>query len=196
MINASRCATYFGQHAPQYHPVVTNARFETRADGKRYRTLTVNAAPLGAHAGSAAPLSIVYSRPRSSLKKLTNYLIAVFTSLGMFCGLATGWVALKVSRHALLPLPATAETIAAIDEKNLSQRIDEAKLPVELVPMTNRLNELLDAPRARVYPAQAVFGGCSARVAHAHPPLCSRRWRCRFAASATSAPSRRPSRAP
>jgi signal transduction histidine kinase len=132
-----------GEQAPRYRPVLTDARFETRPDGKRYRTLTVNAAPLGADAGTAAPLTITYSRPAWQFERLANYLIAVLTSLGMFCGLATGWVALKVSRHALLPLTRTAETIAAIDEKNLSQRIDEAKLPVELVPMTKRLNELL-----------------------------------------------------
>ena len=88
-------------------------------------------------------MTITYSRPAYQFERLSNYLIAVLTSLGMFCGLATGWVALKVSRHALLPLTQTAETIAAIDEKNLSQRIDETKLPIELVPMTKRLNEML-----------------------------------------------------
>jgi len=75
---------------------------------------------------------------------LLNYLLAVLTSMGVFCGFATAWVALKVSRAALSPLRETADVIAAIDEQNLSRRIDADKLPTELVPMTNRLNEMLE----------------------------------------------------
>jgi two-component system heavy metal sensor histidine kinase CusS len=134
--------TFTGVAEPEYQPVVTHRQFET-LQGQRYRAITVRAAPV-ARTGTPAPMMIVYRRSAEQFEKLTDYLIAVLTSLGMFCGLATGWVALKVSRAALLPLTRTAETIAAIDEKNLSQRIDEGQLPVELVPMTKRLNELLE----------------------------------------------------
>jgi signal transduction histidine kinase len=75
---------------------------------------------------------------------LLDYLLAVLTSMGIFCGFATAYIALKVSRAALSPLRKTADVIAAIDEKNLSRRIDEEKLPTELVPMTKRLNEMLE----------------------------------------------------
>ncbi len=125
-------------------PLLVNKTFEYRADGKRYRTVTVRAVTSAKRDAVSPAITIVYSRPAESFDKLTNYIIAVLSSIGAFCGLATGWVALKVSRAALRPLTETAEVIAAIDEKNLSQRIQSHKLPPELVPMTNRLNELLE----------------------------------------------------
>jgi signal transduction histidine kinase len=128
-----------------YEPVVTHRWFETRADGKRYRAITVGLIPAGAKPIlEPGATTITWSRPSKQFEDLADYLIMVLSSLGMFCGLATGWVALKVSRTALKPLTNTADVIAAIDEKNLSQRIDEQKLPVELVPMTHRLNEMLE----------------------------------------------------
>jgi len=142
--NGNDVRRFTGEVAPSLQPVVTNRKFEKHPDGQRYRTLTVALAPAGVKHPEPEPMTITYTRPAEQFEQLTDYLIAVLSTLGMFCGLATGWVALKVSRHALLPLTRTAETIAAIDEKKLSQRIDEHKLPVELVPMTKRLNELLE----------------------------------------------------
>ncbi len=86
----------------------------------------------------------MYSRPAEAFDRLIAYLIAVLSSVGTFCALATGWVALKVSRAALRPITKTADVISAIDEQNLSRRIESHQLPVELVPMTNRLNEMLE----------------------------------------------------
>lgn len=127
-----------------FRPVIIRKIFEYRPDGKRYRTVTVSAVTLPPHAAPKPILTVVYSRPAEGFDRLTSYLILVLSSVGAFCGLATGWVALKVSRTALRPLTETADVIAAIDEKNLSRRIEAQKLPIELVPMTNRLNEMLE----------------------------------------------------
>jgi two-component system heavy metal sensor histidine kinase CusS len=136
--------TFAGSAGLDSEPLLVNKTFEYRADGKRYRTVAVSALAREKRDGASQVTTVVYSRPAESFDKLTNYIIAVLSSIGAFCGLATGWVALKVSRAALRPLTETAEVIAAIDEKNLSQRIPSHKLPPELVPMTNRLNELLE----------------------------------------------------
>ena len=131
---------FAGDLTSLHQPVVMQRQFETAADGTRYRTLTIELAP---SADQSAGRTIKYSRPATRFDSLLTYLIVVLCSLGLFCGLATGLVALMVSRAALRPLRETANKIAAIDEKNLSVRIDEQKLPVELVPMTKRLNEML-----------------------------------------------------
>jgi signal transduction histidine kinase len=55
----------------------------------------------------------------------------------------TAWLALRVSRAALTPLRNTADAIATIDEKQLNRRIEMRDMPIELIPMCERMNQLL-----------------------------------------------------
>ena len=64
------------------------------------------------------------------------------------CGLVSGGVASLVARRiasvALRPLNTTAEVIGGIDESKLDRRIEAHDLPVEMRPMADRLNEMLE----------------------------------------------------
>ena len=55
---------------------------------------------------------------------------------------------LFIVRHALVrglaPLPMLAANIQSINPKNLTQRLDETRLPQELLPIAQRVNQLLD----------------------------------------------------
>ena len=55
---------------------------------------------------------------------------------------------LLIVRHALVrglaPLPTLAANIQSINPKNLTQRLDETNLPQELLPIAQRVNQLLD----------------------------------------------------
>jgi len=55
---------------------------------------------------------------------------------------------LLIVRHALVrglaPLPTLAADIQSINPKNLTQRLDETSLPQELLPIAQRVNQLLD----------------------------------------------------
>src|SRR5688500_15192651 len=55
--------TFTGEKAATLRPVVTNRHFETHADGKRYRSLTVGLAPAGVRNARPGPLAITYRGP-------------------------------------------------------------------------------------------------------------------------------------
>jgi signal transduction histidine kinase len=109
---------------PAGHPVRT-ITLELREDGRRRATIS-------------------YSRPTERFDLLLRYLARILLLISLACGLTTAWLALKLSRAALRPLRETADRIAQIDERNLSTRIEGQSLPIEIRPMTERLNELLE----------------------------------------------------
>jgi two-component system OmpR family sensor kinase len=53
-------------------------------------------------------------------------------------------VAVGVARVALRPLRAAAGTLATIDDRTLDRRLDAASLPVEIRPVGERMNQLLE----------------------------------------------------
>jgi len=63
---------------------------------------------------------------------------------GIVAGAAAAFVARRIARHALQPLNTTAEVIGSIDESKLDRRIEAHDLPVEMRPMADRLNEMLE----------------------------------------------------
>jgi signal transduction histidine kinase len=128
---------------PNVRPVLIYHGFRTRDDGTDARVITLRT--LGPEKdGKREPITITYSRPSDRFNLLLTQLAFMLGMIGLACGLTTAWLALKLSRAALRPVRETADAIAQIDEKNLSMRIDVSRLPVELVPMTRRLNELLE----------------------------------------------------
>jgi len=121
---------------------VLQAGFETDARGKRFRTVTVRVNV--DRNGQRVPYVATYRRTAEPIERLLSYLAWTLLLISLLCGLATAWLALKLSRAALRPLHKTADVIAEIDEQNLGRRIDADAMPIEMVPMTRRLNEMLD----------------------------------------------------
>jgi heavy metal sensor kinase len=119
-------------------PVTVKAVFEEDPAGHPIRTITMELREKG-----KVTATITYSRPTERFDVLLRFLARILLLISLACGLTTAWLALKLSRAALRPLRETSETIAQIDERNLSRRIEGQKLPIELRPMTERLNELL-----------------------------------------------------
>jgi two-component system heavy metal sensor histidine kinase CusS len=123
-------------------PLILDRAFATLADGRRMRRLTLSVA-VPAAAGEPRPMTIVYSTPADRFDRVMNRMAFALAIVGSAAGLATAWVALRVSRSALRPLRHTAEAIGQIDEQRLDRRVDAAALPCELAPMARRLNEML-----------------------------------------------------
>jgi heavy metal sensor kinase len=122
---------------------VVSASFSTLADGSRQRSLILSAQASGP-GGVKTPVTINYQQSAVELDRLLDRLGLSLAIFGLYAGLVTALVALKVSRAALKPLHATAETIGTIDPSHLDRRIDGAALPPELAPMAQRLNEMLE----------------------------------------------------
>lgn len=122
---------------------VESAVFQSQGQGTRVRSLTLRAAVRGAD-GRELPVTITYQASADQLDGLLNWLAWAFGAFGIGAGLVTALVAVRVSRAALRPLHATADVIGTIDEHNLHRRIDASRLPPELAPMAQRLNEMLE----------------------------------------------------
>ena len=120
---------------------ILRAGFTQDASGNRFRTVTASVNI--DRDDRRVPYIATYSRTAVPIDRLLSQLAWVLLMISLSCGLTTAWLALKMSREALRPLHRTAEVIAEIDEQNLERRIDVDAMPVELVPMTRRLNEML-----------------------------------------------------
>jgi signal transduction histidine kinase len=118
-------------------PQVIGATFATLGDGRRLRTLSVRAMR------PAGPVTMVYSGSADRFDAVLRQLAAALAVSGAVTGAAAAGVAVWVSHAALRPLRATADAIGAIDESKLDRRIDPASLPPELLPLADRLNEML-----------------------------------------------------
>lgn len=125
-------------------PVVLSAAFTQLADGSRWRSVTIRvlATPPDGR-GPAAPVTVSYSTPAAPFDRLLNRLGLALAAVGLIGGLVAAGVAVRVSSVALRPLRQTAQQIGEIDERALNRRIDTARLPTELLPMAQRLNEML-----------------------------------------------------
>jgi signal transduction histidine kinase len=125
--------------------VPVSGTFTKMGDGTRWRVLTLRAsARLDPGGDPPIPVTISYFSSAEQLDRLLNRLAVTFSVFGVCAGIITALVALRASRTALRPLHDTADVIGTIEPKNLDRRIDQAKLPPELVPMASRLNEMLE----------------------------------------------------
>jgi signal transduction histidine kinase len=119
--------------------MLIDSRFVRQGDGSLVRNVTFRATLPDE---STYVVSLRGSARR--LDRLLDRLLLALIIFGLCAGLLTALVAIKVSRAALKPLHATAAVIGGIDPRNLHRRIEAARLPPELVPMAERLNEMLE----------------------------------------------------
>ena len=105
----------------------------------RVRSVTVSIAP--PNGGSA--YTVVYSGSARRFDRTMTRLVVILVGIGLGSGVATLGIALLVSRSVMKPLRRAATAIAAIDERKLDHRIESSALPVEVRPITERLNEML-----------------------------------------------------
>jgi signal transduction histidine kinase len=131
---------------PQVRTELLTGAFSRLPDGHLVRNVTFRATfPPSADAAAASrgPYTVLFRGSAQRLDQLLDRLLLAFIAFGAAAGAATAFVAVRVSRAALRPLHATADVIGTIDPSNLHRRIDAARLPPELLPMADRLNEML-----------------------------------------------------
>jgi signal transduction histidine kinase len=121
-------------------PAVIDRAFSTLAEGDRIRSITLRM-PAAAGAG---PLTMVYSRPTESMDRILQRLALALAASGVAAGVLATYISVRVARAALRPLRETADVIGSIDDTHLDRRIAPTALPVELQPMAQRLNAMLD----------------------------------------------------
>ncbi len=118
----------------------------TLPDGNRGRALGVRFRPYEADSGRSRGKEI-YLVVASDREDLDETLIRMIALAVVWTGLLVGttlWVVPRVLRKGLRPLEQLGEQAAGIDAGSLGTRFATAQLPVELRPITGRLNELLD----------------------------------------------------
>jgi signal transduction histidine kinase len=129
--------------AAQWQPKLLSATF-SYAQGQHDRTVTLQAYSAVTETQPVPrPVTVVYTASAAEFDAKMRRLAVAYILSGLAVGLLTAAVAVKVSKSTLKPLAATNRQIASIDEQHLDRRIDVAALPSELVPMAERLNELL-----------------------------------------------------
>ena len=125
-------------------PQLVAAAFATRADGVRLRTVSVRAfAKPQTPGGSPVPVLVTYTGSAEAFHRLLDRLALVLGGCVLAGGLVAAAIAYRASKAALRPLRRTADLVGSIDKRRLDRRIDAAALPPELVPMADRLNEML-----------------------------------------------------
>jgi len=141
-------------------PTITASRIQRGADGRHLRTLTIAAVS----AASRSPVIVEYSGSMERIDKLLGRIAFALGAFTIIAGAIAAAVAVYVSRIVLRPLQSTASIIGKIDEQKLDARIPLPGLPTELLPVVQRLNELLDR-------LQRAFAGQKRFVANASHEL-------------------------
>ncbi len=138
-------------------------------DGRRGRILLIPFSPLVDDDGQPPPFHraqhtgvLVVARDSADLDRTVSRLVALTVGL---CGIATllsGAALIGVAARALRPLGRLAREIESVRETDLSTALDSKSFPPELVPVVDRLNELL----GRLDEVFARERGFTADVAH------------------------------
>src|SRR5690242_15785266 len=121
-------------------PTITHSRVGRSADGRHIRTLTIAAIA----AATQSPVVVEYSGSMERIDRLLGRIAFALAAFTIIAGAIAAAVAVYVSRIVLRPLKSTASLIGTIDEQKLDARIPLPGLPTELLPVVQRLNELLD----------------------------------------------------
>ena len=123
-------------------PALLSAKFANLGDGQRVRTVLVSTYRRDAD-GVLEPVKVTISEPTASLDRLLNRLKLALVISGCVGGILAALIARGVAKMALSPLHETANVFGEIDERNLSRRIDPARLAPELHPVAEKLNDML-----------------------------------------------------
>jgi signal transduction histidine kinase len=141
-------------------------------DGRGARAAAVEfrirpAVPLGAESPAVSPengttLTLVVARDTTDLESHVRQLRWLLLASGVATMSAAAIGSILVIRRSLRPLEDVAARIAALGEDDLSARIPAAAMPEEIVPLVERLNDLLH----RLEQAFARERSLTADVAH------------------------------
>jgi signal transduction histidine kinase len=131
---------------PQVQPIALPDGRNARAAGIRFpirrSTQTPEGSPPGP-GGDAEYLTLVVARDTTDLELHVRQLRWLLLAAGAATMTIGAVVLVVVIRRSLRPLHRVAATIATIKEDDLSARIPSATMPEEIVPLVDRLNELL-----------------------------------------------------
>lgn len=114
-------------------------RFWPDVDGRRTRERL---------AGVDYQVDMMVARSRGSLDEAKATLLKSFFVFALVLPLGTVLIVRWATSHGLGALNRIAEEISSLRPDNLSHRFDAARLPRELLPVSERLNDLLDRLRA------------------------------------------------
>jgi heavy metal sensor kinase len=92
---------------------------------------------------NAQPINLVVARDASDLYRQLGFLKWLLTNASIVVIVLSVVVAALVVSKGLQPLNSIAAEIAAVKEDNLTARIVTKNIPKEVIPIKNRLNELL-----------------------------------------------------
>ena len=95
------------------------------------------------HTLATQTLTLTVARDLSDLLSQLRFLRWLLISAAITVTILSVVIAALVVRKGLGPLNAIAAEIAAIDQDNLSARIDAPSAPIEVIPITQRLTDLL-----------------------------------------------------
>jgi two-component system sensor histidine kinase QseC len=117
-------------------------------DGRRARRVLLSFVPrrepaTGGEEGMAPTAHLAYARSTDELDATLAALDRVLASVALAATLLALAVIVLVTRFALRPVHALAESIASLDAERLDTRIDSDDRPAELRVVTRRLDELL-----------------------------------------------------
>ncbi len=131
---------------PQVRPFVLSDGRNARAGGMRFSVRQSTPFPRGSSPKSCSGdecLTLVVARDTTDLESHVRDLRWLLLAAGA-CTMTVGAaVSVVVIRRSLRPLRNVAATIATIREDDLSARISTTTMPEEIVPLVERLNELL-----------------------------------------------------
>jgi two-component system sensor histidine kinase QseC len=91
----------------------------------------------------AEPMVAVIARRREELDENLEHLLQSLAGAAVLLGLATALTSMWIVRRSLRPLRRVAEHAASIDVTKLDARLSPGGLPAELVPICEKLNDLL-----------------------------------------------------
>ncbi len=119
--------------------------------GARGRAVGMHFQPRLERADSGAPpaqLALELSRDVREVQQALATMRGLLVSVGLITLLVAGAVLVWVVRRSLRPVAAVSERIAALGEEDLSEHLDVAGVPEELVPVVQRVNGLLTRLRS------------------------------------------------
>jgi len=113
-------------------------RFWPRVEGRRTQQRL---------SGVDYQVDMMVARSRSSLDQAKSTLLQSFFVFALILPFGTVLIVRWATGHGLLALNGIAEEISSLRPDNLSHRFDGARLPRELLPISERLNDLLQRLR-------------------------------------------------
>ncbi|MCC6695936.1 MAG: hypothetical protein IT365_09945 [Candidatus Hydrogenedentes bacterium] len=127
--------------APAYQSI-------TLPDGRNGRMVTLPFRPRRADFGNTGGgeefLLLAVARSRRELDTVLHILLCGLFATGILLSAGAALVVRATVKSGLVPLDALGQQATAIDAANLNIRFPTARLPEELIPISTRLNELLE----------------------------------------------------